>query len=225
MREEAWRFEGRPRTLPILLAEGAAHLATARPPLLSTSPPPHPHRARSNLDHLFGPEYPHFTSSITEDCCSDIGPGAPSGGLWVLEPSISDGLRMWGHMVRGEGVTDLHGMPELNPATGLQSHVTWRLGDMAIVRAVFTVRQRNSSRDRLWPWLDDGLHGYAPGVRAQPLFAAMDDAAFNQTLFDMTDTPYKQSISYNIKLAELVGACCKLWGGGARCIARWARAE
>ena len=50
--------------------------------------------ALQNLDHLFGPEYPHFSSAVTEACCNGNAPGMPSGGFWVLEPSISEGLRL-----------------------------------------------------------------------------------------------------------------------------------
>ena len=39
-----------------------------------------------NLDHLF--LKPMFTTAFTYACCNPNSPVLPSGGLWVVEPSI-----------------------------------------------------------------------------------------------------------------------------------------
>lgn len=96
-----------------------------------------------NLDHLFGPQYVTFTSAITEACCLQNGPGIPSGGLWVLEPSIKLGLKIWELMVLGQPRWK-DGQPLLGP-DGKQEREFWRLGDMHIVSA--SDRQQQSRRD------------------------------------------------------------------------------
>ena len=99
-----------------------------------------------NIDHLW--QLPTFTSSITYACCNNNGPAIPSGGLWVLEPSVE----LWNlidHQMRmGDPVYDMEGRPVLDDK-GQQKYEEWRLGDMAIVREVFCSWDRNHLRDRL----------------------------------------------------------------------------
>ena len=39
-----------------------------------------------NIDHLF--LKPMLTAAFTYACCNANGPAIPSGGLWVVEPSV-----------------------------------------------------------------------------------------------------------------------------------------
>ena len=143
--------------------------------------------AVANLDHLFGPETTHFSTAVTEACCNANAPGIPSGGFWVLEPSLAEGRRLWQLMVEGDPKTDSHGAPVINAATGAQERDKWTLSDLALIQAAYAIRERDVFRHRYWPWVNDKHHGYVPGVRAEPMFAAMSDAQFVEAMFDTVE--------------------------------------
>lgn len=77
-----------------------------------------------NIDHLFSPEYPTFTGSVTQACCLQNGPGIPSGGLWMLEPSLKLGLQLWDLMTLGAPRWNKTGGP-LMGEDGLQMREYW----------------------------------------------------------------------------------------------------
>lgn len=66
-----------------------------------------------NIDHLL--QEPMFTAAFTYACCNANGPPAPSGGLWVVEPSKETADRMY-KLTQG-------------PVPGTQNDV-WHWGDM-----------------------------------------------------------------------------------------------
>ena len=45
-----------------------------------------------NVDHLF--KKPFGTMAFTYACCNPNGPAIPSGGLWVVEPSLEIGTKV-----------------------------------------------------------------------------------------------------------------------------------
>lgn len=46
-----------------------------------------------SIDHLL--REPSFTAAYTHACCNPNAPAVPSGGLWVVEPSLETGLGLW----------------------------------------------------------------------------------------------------------------------------------
>jgi hypothetical protein len=134
------------------------------------------------MDDLFG--WPTFTSSITHACCSNNGPGQPSGGLWVLEPSLELGIMFWKMMEAGVPEYNNDGSPMLGPDGVTHLRGTWRQSDMMLVRHAFVAWNRNRRFDQLWPKVIDNRHGYPAGMRDLPLYAAMSDADFARVTED-----------------------------------------
>ena len=56
--------------------------------------------ALKNLDHIF--KLPYGTMSFTYACCNPNAPAIPSGGTWVVEPSLAMGEKIWRMMVVGK---------------------------------------------------------------------------------------------------------------------------
>ena len=48
--------------------------------------------ALQNVDHLF--KEPFGAMAFTYACCNPNGPAIPSGGLWVVEPSLDVGIKV-----------------------------------------------------------------------------------------------------------------------------------
>ena len=116
-------------------------------------------------------------------CCSNNGPGQPSGGLWILEPSLILGDLIWRMLLEG-AAEYADGKPKLTPE-GKHARGMWRQSDMMVVRHAFMSWDRaDRSRDQYWPKLMDSRHGYPSGLRDLPLYRAMSDAEFNRTVTD-----------------------------------------
>lgn len=99
-----------------------------------------------NVDDLF--DWPTFTSSITHSCCSQNGPGMPSGGLWVLEPSVELGIMFWHMMVAGAPMYNNDGTPVLADDGVTHQHSVWTQSDMMLVRHAFVSWNRNREFDQ-----------------------------------------------------------------------------
>lgn len=107
--------------------------------------------ALKNIDHLL--KEPMFTAAFTFDCCNQNAPAKPSGGLWVVEPSIE---------VAGQ-LQALIDAPV--PGTGGEG---WHWGDMQVVRYLFGMPPNPKDVEPLWPAVEDARHGYVPGVKEFP---------------------------------------------------------
>jgi len=157
-----------------------------------------------NVDHLF--KHPFGTMALTYACCNPNGPAIPSGGLWVVEPSLEVGLRMWRMMVEGK--------PKLNKGSDTGSFALkpdgsreveyWHWGDMQILRWYMSKWALNPERETLWPRVDDVRHGAVPGQRFTPQFAKATEEEFkSKALGDR----------WNGK--PIVSAACGAWGAAA----------
>ena len=110
-------------------------------------------------------------------------PSNPFFSLWVLEPSLQLGIALWDLMVLGAPRWNKTGGPLIG-ANGLQEREFWRLGDMHIIRHLFSDWPHDYTHYRLWPWVVDERHGYPAGLRQLPMYAAMSDAHFAEATID-----------------------------------------
>ena len=129
-----------------------------------------------NIDDLF--LRPTFTSSITHACCLNNGPGQPSGGMWIFEPSIELGTMFWRMMVAGVPEYNNDGTPQFAADNVTHLRAMWRQSDMMLVRHAFSLWSRDRRTNQMWPKIIDERHGYPEGLRDLPMYAAMTDKEF-----------------------------------------------
>jgi hypothetical protein len=125
----------------------------------------------------------HFLS-LQHACCNNNGPGQPSGGLWVLEPSLEIGTMFWRMMEAGVPEYNNDGSPQLAADNVTHVRGVWRQSDMMLVRHAFSLWSRDRRRQQMWPKIIDERHGYPEGMRELPLYAAMSDAEFARATHD-----------------------------------------
>jgi hypothetical protein len=80
----------------------------------------------------------------------------------------SRGLRAWELMQRGMPALLSNGSQKTN-ADGSPQFTTWRLSDLDLARAMFSVRNPDDSVP-MWPLVEDNRHGYVPGLRLLPQY-------------------------------------------------------
>ena len=117
-----------------------------------------------NMDHLL--KEPMFTAAYTHACCNPNAPAVPSGGLWVVEPSIETGVGLW-RMMNGP-------LPGSNVNSSLYERY-WMYGDMQLVRYYFGNMTVRSPNQPLWPFVEDSSHGTVPNLRVLPQYAKASD--------------------------------------------------
>jgi hypothetical protein len=120
-----------------------------------------------NVDHLLAE--PSFTASYTHACCNPNAPAVPSGGLWVVEPSLRTAAGLWALMSAP--------LPGSAPGDDVYARY-WMYGDMQLVRYYFgNMTSRGAgTRQPLWPFAEDSSTGVVPGLRVLPAYAAASDA-------------------------------------------------
>lgn len=119
-----------------------------------------------NIDHLL--REPTFTAAYTHACCNPNAPAVPSGGLWVVEPSLETGVGLW------------RMMSEPLPGSTANSSMWeryWMYGDMQLVRYFFGNLTARSPNQPLWPFVEDSSHGTVPNLRVLPQYANASEAA------------------------------------------------
>jgi hypothetical protein len=140
--------------------------------------------AFKNLDHLFGPEYPMFTAAMTYSCCNKVAAPTVSGGMWVVEPALGWGLKLWQMMATGKPQYHRNGTLMFNASTGAVVTDEWYLSDLDLVRAAFGVWEHSLSLEAVWPMVHDLRHGYVPGLRLLPQYAGFTDEQFSAAVMD-----------------------------------------
>jgi hypothetical protein len=157
-----------------------------------------------NVDHLL--KEPMFTAAFTYACCNANGPPAPSGGLWVVEPSREIADKMY-KLTQG-------------PVPGTEKDV-WHWGDMqseflcmltlfiwlkhqdnssfqppslfvchlrllfAVVRYLFGAPPAPGTVQPLWPSIEDGRHGYVEGLELLPEYEKWSEKEMSDFLLRM----------------------------------------
>lgn len=113
--------------------------------------------------------YPH-AAAFTYACCNPNAPAIPSGGLWVVDPSIATTNYIWNLMANP--------LPGSKEGDGLYERY-WMWGDMQLVRYAFGNMTWRSPAQPLWPFVEDSSHGVVPGLRYLPKYHDMPETEFN----------------------------------------------
>lgn len=153
-----------------------------------------------NIDHLL--KEPMLTGAMVSACCHPNGPAYAGGGIWIVEPSAAlyaDLLDFiskpvpgtandpwhWGDM---QVVRHYFGKAPAKDAVEPCVHTTLLALGMPAHEAAHTHSRPYAHRARrLWPAINDGFHGYAPGLRYLPKYAKMSQAEFDKLIDDWLD--------------------------------------
>jgi hypothetical protein len=84
--------------------------------------------------------------------------------MWVIEPSIELGTRVWQMLVEGKPLYDHKTHSLAMGPDGKVQRVTWDKSDMDIVQYMFA-ETLDPKTSPMWPLLDDTRHGLVEGAR------------------------------------------------------------